>query len=401
MVPGRAHRGPAGQPLAPRRGARTCSACSARRPGLLRPFQRTVGDEVQAVLDDADAAVRDGRHAAARRRLVGRARGRRRSTSRSPPTPAPAAARPTCTPATPSPAPSPRRTASRVGARRLPCRAAGDRALAVGRASSNAAPTAGWEVVDALDEGLSHAEAGRRLGISQSAVSQRAQAAGLVDERRARRLAGRPAVRPAGGRPAAPRGPRRTADEPRRRPAARAAGRLVVVTASVALAARDAPSASTAPPSSSSACSGSWRCVAVVGGGVTDAHLRARAARSWSTCSWSPCSAAARSPRPCSGSSTAAAAGRTAMDRAGEVLRGGAWIGAFERCAVFAALVAGWPEGLAVVLALKGLGRYSELRGTPAGRTAWPPRAASRSGSSSARSPACCGPAPAPAPTSP
>ncbi len=53
------------------------------------------------------------------------------------------------------------------------------------------------------------------------------------------------------------------------------------------------------------------------------------------------------------------------MDRAGEVLRGGAWIGAFERCAVFATLAAGWPEGLAIVLALKGLGRYSELRGTP------------------------------------
>jgi hypothetical protein len=47
---------------------------------------------------------------------------------------------------------------------------------------------------------------------------------------------------------------------------------------------------------------------------------------------------------------------------AGEVLRGGAWIGVFERCAVFAALASGWPEGLAVVLALKGLGRYSELK---------------------------------------
>ncbi len=53
------------------------------------------------------------------------------------------------------------------------------------------------------------------------------------------------------------------------------------------------------------------------------------------------------------------------MERAGEVLRGGAWIGGFERAAVFAALASGWPEGLAVVLALKGLGRYSELRGTP------------------------------------
>ena len=53
------------------------------------------------------------------------------------------------------------------------------------------------------------------------------------------------------------------------------------------------------------------------------------------------------------------------LDRAGEVLRGGAWIGGFERAAVFASLAAGWPEGLAVVLALKGLGRYSELRGQP------------------------------------
>lgn len=47
---------------------------------------------------------------------------------------------------------------------------------------------------------------------------------------------------------------------------------------------------------------------------------------------------------------------------AAAVLRGGTWIGAFERAAVFATLAAGWPEGLAVVLALKGLGRYSELR---------------------------------------
>ncbi|MDF1602738.1 hypothetical protein [Nocardioides sp. YIM 152315] len=50
------------------------------------------------------------------------------------------------------------------------------------------------------------------------------------------------------------------------------------------------------------------------------------------------------------------------LDRAGHVLRGGAWIGALERLATFATLVAGWPEGLAVVLALKGLGRYPELR---------------------------------------
>jgi hypothetical protein len=50
------------------------------------------------------------------------------------------------------------------------------------------------------------------------------------------------------------------------------------------------------------------------------------------------------------------------MDRAGQVLRGGAWIGALERAAIVASLIAGWPEGLAVVLAVKGLGRYPELR---------------------------------------
>ena len=48
--------------------------------------------------------------------------------------------------------------------------------------------------------------------------------------------------------------------------------------------------------------------------------------------------------------------------KAGEVLRGGALIGALERMAIYASLVAGWPEGIAVVLAIKGLARYPELR---------------------------------------
>jgi len=46
----------------------------------------------------------------------------------------------------------------------------------------------GWEVTDLVDSGLTYEEAGRRLGISQSAVSQRAQAAGLAEGRRAREL---------------------------------------------------------------------------------------------------------------------------------------------------------------------------------------------------------------------
>lgn len=44
------------------------------------------------------------------------------------------------------------------------------------------------------------------------------------------------------------------------------------------------------------------------------------------------------------------------------VLRGGAWIGMLERAAITGTVLAGFPEGIAVVLAIKGLGRYPELR---------------------------------------
>ena len=44
------------------------------------------------------------------------------------------------------------------------------------------------------------------------------------------------------------------------------------------------------------------------------------------------------------------------------ILRGGAWIGVLERAAVAATLLLGSAEGLVVVLAVKGLGRYAELR---------------------------------------
>ena len=48
------------------------------------------------------------------------------------------------------------------------------------------------------------------------------------------------------------------------------------------------------------------------------------------------------------------------------VLRGGAWIGYLERAAVTSTVLAGWPEGVALVLAVKGVGRYAELRETNA-----------------------------------
>ena len=46
----------------------------------------------------------------------------------------------------------------------------------------------GVEVADLNDDGLSYERVAERLGSSQSAVSQRAQAGGLVEGRRAREL---------------------------------------------------------------------------------------------------------------------------------------------------------------------------------------------------------------------
>jgi hypothetical protein len=51
--------------------------------------------------------------------------------------------------------------------------------------------------------------------------------------------------------------------------------------------------------------------------------------------------------------------------RARSVLRGGTWIGLLERLAVTGSLLAGYPAGIAFVVAVKGLGRYPELREHP------------------------------------
>ena len=51
--------------------------------------------------------------------------------------------------------------------------------------------------------------------------------------------------------------------------------------------------------------------------------------------------------------------------RARQVLRGGTWIGLLERLAITASLLAGYPAGIAFVIAVKGLGRYPELREHP------------------------------------
>ncbi|MFB8228428.1 hypothetical protein [Cellulosimicrobium sp. NPDC055967] len=48
-----------------------------------------------------------------------------------------------------------------------------------------------------------------------------------------------------------------------------------------------------------------------------------------------------------------------------KALRGGTWIGILERFAITGCLLAGEPGGIAFVVAIKGLGRYPELREHP------------------------------------
>ena len=48
-------------------------------------------------------------------------------------------------------------------------------------------------------------------------------------------------------------------------------------------------------------------------------------------------------------------------------LRGGHWIGLLERLSMYAAVLAGFPEGIAVALAIKGLARYPELTASTPG----------------------------------
>jgi len=47
------------------------------------------------------------------------------------------------------------------------------------------------------------------------------------------------------------------------------------------------------------------------------------------------------------------------------ILRGGAIIGILERFAVCLAILAGQPVAIAYVVAIKGLGRFAELKATP------------------------------------
>lgn len=55
------------------------------------------------------------------------------------------------------------------------------------------------------------------------------------------------------------------------------------------------------------------------------------------------------------------------LSQAATALKGGQWIGMLERLAAFATLLAGFPDGLAVAMVLKGFARYPELKASSAG----------------------------------
>ncbi|MDT0164767.1 hypothetical protein Q9R32_04265 [Actinotalea sp. AC32] len=161
-------------------------------PGVRIGFDRTVGDEVQGVLDDADAVVRLTldllRHGGW---TVGIGAGPVDE-------PLPAAARAGSGPAFVHA----RRAVERAKARTRPAAVAvegetADRAeLCEGVltlvASVRARRTdAGWAVVDAVEDGATQDAVAERLGITQQAVSQRLRTALWAEERAARPAAAR------------------------------------------------------------------------------------------------------------------------------------------------------------------------------------------------------------------
>jgi F0F1-type ATP synthase membrane subunit c/vacuolar-type H+-ATPase subunit K len=75
----------------------------------------------------------------------------------------------------------------------------------------------------------------------------------------------------------------------------------------------------------------------------------------------------ADSPRPKAAAADGEPPQSPGIQAASAQLRGGHWIGLLERLAVFAAILAGFGEGIAVVLAIKGLARYPDLKATTTG----------------------------------
>jgi hypothetical protein len=153
---------------------------------LLRPFERTAGDEFQGVLDEpvalATVVERLLREASWSIGIgIGEVEEPLPDSTRAGRGPAFVSARDAVT-----------------GAKSAPwrLRVAGDdpgvRALEttlwLWASVLNRRTKGGWEVADLADAGASYDEIAKRLGVTQSAISQRAQAAGIVEGRRAREL---------------------------------------------------------------------------------------------------------------------------------------------------------------------------------------------------------------------
>jgi hypothetical protein len=159
-------------------------------PALL-PFERTVGDEFQGVLDDPAALV-----TSLERLLragawnigigIGTVETPLPDQARAGRGPAYLAAREAVTAAKASPwhvravAGDPDERGDRVRAL--------ESAVWLWAALLGRRTPRGWEVSDLVDQGLTYDETASRLFISQSAVSQRAAAAGIAEGRRAREL---------------------------------------------------------------------------------------------------------------------------------------------------------------------------------------------------------------------
>ncbi|WP_207344542.1 hypothetical protein [Arthrobacter sp. E3] len=82
-----------------------------------------------------------------------------------------------------------------------------------------------------------------------------------------------------------------------------------------------------------------------------------------------PDAASATAPAPDSAPTPASAADSVVVATQAPalgVLRGGLLIGMLERAAVAVAILSGQPVAIAYVVAIKGLGRYPELKSTPA-----------------------------------
>jgi hypothetical protein len=154
--------------------------------GMLRPFERTAGDEFQGVLDQP-AAVATVVERLLREQSwsigigLGEVEEPLPESTRAGRGPAYVAAREAVTAAKSAPWRL-RVSGDDPGVRAL------ESTLWLWAAVLGRRTSRGWEVADLVDAGASYDEVAKRLGVTQSAISQRAQAAGIVEGRRAREL---------------------------------------------------------------------------------------------------------------------------------------------------------------------------------------------------------------------